>query len=117
MHPRKDSLALRLMAKTMRKNLTAAERIVWNSIRRGGHGRSWPRVHRKAIVLGCVVDFWIPKANLVIELDQTDFKARREEMEAVGIETLMIDEKDVFSDLSSVLSTISETVYDRICGT
>jgi|SRR5882762_2236210 len=53
-------------ASRLRKNLTSSERAIWELIRRKSLG---VRVHRQKLILGYIVDFWIPKVALAIEID------------------------------------------------
>ncbi len=84
----------REFAKRLRKYMTVTERAVWELVRRKSLG---VRVHRQTIIYGYIVDFWIPKAALVVEIDGPCHKLpenivwdkrRDQALTSMGIKTL-----------------------------
>jgi very-short-patch-repair endonuclease len=78
----------------MRRNLTPSEKGVWELIRRKSLG---VKVHRQKIILGYIVDFWVPSEALAIEIDgpyhniskQKEWDKQRDQaLAAIGIHTL-----------------------------
>src|SRR4030066_2330094 len=58
---------LKTLSQHLKKNMTDAEKILWLRLRRKqlkGHP-----FYRQKIIVKYIVDFYCPKANLVIELD------------------------------------------------
>jgi very-short-patch-repair endonuclease len=51
-------------ARELRKNQTPAELKLWNVLR-----KAKAKVYRQRVVHGFIADFYIPKYNIVIELD------------------------------------------------
>lgn len=94
--------------------MTAAESILWETLRAGGLG---VRVRRQHIVLGWIVDFYFPCARLAIELDgdvhdlQADEDARRSAaLGASGISVIRVTNDDVFWRLDEVLTRIENAL-------
>ena len=56
---------LKTNAQTLRKNMTKEERKLWYEFLKGLS----INVYRQKVIQGYIVDFYIPKAKLVIELD------------------------------------------------
>lgn len=55
-----------LWAKQKRRNPTPAEAALWQAIRRKTLG---VRVRRQSVIVGFIVDFYIPAAKLIVEVD------------------------------------------------
>lgn len=55
--------------------MTKAEQVLWEQLRKKRVG---PRFHRQKVMFGYIVDFWCPKANLVIEVDGSSHNGRKE---------------------------------------
>jgi very-short-patch-repair endonuclease len=58
---------LKTNSRKLRKNMTDAERLLWSRLRR--KQLKGLQVYRQKPIDGFIVDFYCPKANLVIELD------------------------------------------------
>lgn len=98
-------------SKNLRRNMTEAEAMLWQALRRnqldGLHFR------RQQVVDGFVVDFYCHVAGLVIELDG-DIHAFRESydrdrenaLRSRGLKVLRIRNEDVKEDLPGVLGHI-----------
>ncbi len=98
-------------AKTMRKEQTPAEESLWNALKRRRYIKPLGvRFHRQVIILGYIVDFWCPSANLAIECDghlhnkQYD-QLRDNRLKSIGIKVLRFSNNQVLEDLPSVLDS------------
>jgi len=58
---------LKGFSRTLRKNMTSAEKLLWSKIR--GKQLKNCQFYRQKIIGNYIVDFFCPKANLVIEVD------------------------------------------------
>jgi len=70
-----DEELLRYRAKLLRKNMTPAERRLWQHIRSNKLG---VKVRRQHIIAPYIVDFYIPSVKLVIELDGSSHNNKQE---------------------------------------
>jgi very-short-patch-repair endonuclease len=98
-------------SKELRRELTTAERILWQQLRRnqlnGLHFR------RQQIIDGFIAEFYCHVAGLVIELDggihqqQTDYDVERDKvLTARGLRVLRFKNEEVLRDLKNVLARI-----------
>ncbi len=99
--------------RTLRKNMTDAERILWNVIRnRKLEGRKFRRQHS---IDKYTVDFFCLQEKLIIELDgenhnnvgseQYDYN-RNEELKMVGYRVLRFKNEEIYLHLEEVLNEI-----------
>lgn len=85
----------RVFAKQMRKNPTAAELAFWMAYKRYPN-RDRVIIRRQSILLGFIVDFWVPSRRLAIELDgsihdhQREYDQRRTQILESGIPGLKV---------------------------
>lgn len=108
------SRELQERARELRKNMTPAEKILWEKLR---HNRlNGLQFRRQQIMNTFIVDFYWHAKALVVEVDgdihdlQTDYDAERSEyLIARGFRMLRVTNDDVESDLLSVVQKISET--------
>ena len=104
---------LKALSQHLRKNMTDAENRVWLKLRRKQlKGRPF---YRQKIIGKYIVDFYCPKANLVIELDggqhysetgKTKDMTRDTVLAEMGIKVLRISDKDVFEKIGGVMEGI-----------
>jgi very-short-patch-repair endonuclease len=101
-------------AKELRRDMTPAEKILWNELRANKLG-----VHfrRQQVIAGFIVDFYCHKAALVIEVDgdvhdlQRDEDARRERaLRAMGLRVIRFGNDEVGRNLFVVVGKIKEFV-------
>ena len=104
---------LKTLSQHLRKNMTDAENMLWLKLRRKqlkGH-----QFYRQKIIGKYIVDFYCPKANLVIELDggqhysengKTKDRIRDEVLVEMGIKVLRFSDRDVFEDIGGVMEGI-----------
>jgi len=102
------------LAKELRREMTPAEKILWNELRANKLG-----VHfrRQQVIAGFIVDFYCHKSALVIEVDgdihdlQRDEDTRRENaLREMGLRIVRFRNDEVVRDLSAVLRKIRELI-------
>ncbi len=104
---------LRPVSRELRKNMTDAERLLWSRLRRKqfeGH-----QFYRQKVIGNHIVDFFCPKAKLVIEVDgaqhysgkgkQKD-RIRDHYMESLGLSVLRVSDREVFDNLNGIIEEI-----------
>jgi very-short-patch-repair endonuclease len=111
--PRGWSL-LRPRAQQMRRMPTEAEALLWERLRRGCLGA---RFRRQVVIGPFIVDFYCPKARLIVEVDGSVHDERHEidvvrdrEVRAAGLRVLRVRNEDVLGNLDAVVSSIAALV-------
>jgi very-short-patch-repair endonuclease len=104
---------LKEYASSLRRNMTDAERLLWSKIRRKQLKNH--QFYRQKIIGDYIVDFYCPKAKLIIEIDggqhyssegkQKD-EVRDDYMAQLGLKVLRFSDRHVFEDLDEVIETI-----------
>jgi very-short-patch-repair endonuclease len=102
---------LKKYSRQLRKNMTDAEKKMWMSIR--GKQLKSRQFYRQKIIGDYIVDFYCPKAKLVIELDggqhyinkgkQRD-RERDRYLRGLGLEVLSFSDRDFLKNQSGVLN-------------
>jgi very-short-patch-repair endonuclease len=104
---------LKQCAKTLRRNMTDAERLLWSKIRRKqikGY-----QFYRQKNIGNYIVDFYCPARNLVIEVDggqhyieagKAKDKGRGAYLEELGLVMLRFSDREVLTDTNGVLERI-----------
>ena len=101
-------------AKELRRDMTPAEKILWQELRANKLG-----VHfrRQQVIAGFIVDFYCHKAALVIEVDgdihdlQQEEDARREKvLREMRLRVVRFRNEEVVKNLSAVVGKIRELV-------
>ena len=104
---------LKKFSQELRKNMTDAERLVWSRIRR--KQLNGLQVYRQRIIGNYIVDFYCPKAKLVIEIDGGQhFMEEGLKKDAVrdvwinnqGFTVLRFSDEEVLSNLDGVIEKI-----------
>ena len=104
-------------AKAMRKNPTMAEKKLWQAFLR----RFPYRVLRQRVIDHFIVDFYIPKLKLVIEVDggihdekeQAEYdKQRSLFLETYGLKIIRFRNKQIMEEFDSVVKEIQAFVKD-----
>ncbi len=112
---------LKGLSRTLRTNLTDAEQVLWQHIRR--KQIQGVQFYRQKPLLAFIVDFYCPAAKLVIELDgnqhyeeeyQTKDQARDDTLAGLGLQVLRFDNRQVLSEIDAVLAVIDATVKKRV---
>ena len=104
---------LKEFSRILRKNMTDAERKLWYRVRMK-QIKGFP-FYRQRPIGDYIVDFYCPKAKLVIELDggQHYLKAGKKKdtirdnyLSELGLKVLRFSDVDVLKDIDSVLEKI-----------
>jgi very-short-patch-repair endonuclease len=104
-------------AKELRRDMTPAEKILWNELRANKLG-----VHfrRQQVIAGFIVDFYCHKAALVIEVDgdihdlqQAEDERRTDVLKRIGLTILRFRNEDVIKDIDSVVGKIKQLVLKQ----
>ena len=97
-------------AKELRREMTPAEKILWNELRSNKLG-----VHfrRQQVIAGFIVDFYCHQAGLVIEVDggihdlqQAEDKRREKVLSEKGLRIARFRNDEVEKDLTAVIARI-----------
>ncbi|WP_264775825.1 endonuclease domain-containing protein [Deinococcus aetherius] len=105
------------VARTLRRNLTPEERMLWARLRSAGLGVSF---RRQEPIGRYVVDFVCYPARLVIELDGSQHlnseadRVRDEALNADGFQVLRFWNNEVRANLEGVLERIRATFTERL---
>jgi len=99
-------------AKELRRDMTPAEKLLWQEVRAKKLGIHF---RRQQIIAGFIVDFYCHKAALVIEVDgdihdlQQDEDVRREKvLTEMGLKIVRFRNDEVLNNLSTVVGRIKE---------
>lgn len=112
----KVSRELQQRARELRRNMTPAEKILWETLR---HNRlNGLQFRRQQIINPYIVDFYCHAKALVIEVDgdihdlQRDYDQERSGyLEARGFRILRVSNDDVKENLLTVLQKITEACF------
>jgi len=101
-------------AKELRREMTPAEKILWQEVRAKKLG---VRFRRQQVIAGFIVDFYCHKSALVVEVDgdihdlHQEEDARREKvLSALGLRIVRFRNDEVVRNLSAVVGRIKETI-------
>ena len=109
-------------ARDLRKNMTHAEKLLWEKLRRKQLG---VKIRRQQVIKGFIVDFFCEKAKLVIEVDGSihDTSAqkkidehRREVFEQRGLKEIRFRNEQIEENIDKVISTIREFLPPLTAG-
>ena len=101
-------------ARELRRDMTPAEKILWQELRGNKLG-----VHfrRQQVIAGFIVDFYCHRADLVVEVDgdihdlQKEEEARREKvLNELGLRVVRFKNDEVMRELPVVVGKIKEFV-------
>lgn len=99
-------------ARELRRNMTEAEKILWQRLRANQMGGFHFR--RQQVIAGFIVDFYCHAARLAVELDgplhknQADYDVERDRiLQEFDVRVLRIQNQEVFVNLENVLQTIA----------
>jgi very-short-patch-repair endonuclease len=108
---------LKPLANELRKNMTDAEMLLWSRVRR--KQLKGYQFYRQRTIGNYIVDFYCPKAKLVIEIDggqhyfeegvQAD-KLRDRDITNLGLQVLRFSNPDVLESMDEVL----EHIYNKL---
>jgi len=104
-------------AKELRREMTPAEKLLWQEVRAKKLG---VRFRRQQIIQGFIVDFYCHKAALVIEVDgdvhdlQQEEDARREKvLSEMGLRIVRFKNDEVVRNVSMVVGKIREEILTQ----
>ena len=104
---------LKELSRTLRRNMTDAEKLLWSKIR--GKQLKGLQFYRQKIIGNYIADFYCPKTRLVIEIDggqhyssegKEKDRVRDEYMTRAGITVLRFSDIEVLENLESVLEKL-----------
>jgi very-short-patch-repair endonuclease len=97
-------------ARELRRQMTAAETILWQRLRANCLG-GW-HFRRQQVIGGFIVDFYCHAAGLVVELDgavheqQVEYDQQRDQvLQALALHVLRIQNQDVLGHLHDLFDT------------
>ena len=108
---------LKKYSQELRRNMTDAENLLWTRLRR--KQLKDYQVYRQRIIGNYIVDFYCPKADLIIEIDGgqhytdegiNEDKARDDYMRGQGFKVLRFSDREVFENLNEVIARIYENL-------
>ncbi len=101
-------------AKELRREMTSAEKILWQEVRANKLG---VRFRRQQVIQGFIVDFYCHKSALVIEVDgdihdlQQEEDARRAKaLSALGLRVVRFRNDDVMREVPTVVGKIRKII-------
>lgn len=105
-------------ARELRRNMTQAERLLWDRLRANRLGGRHFR--RQQVIAGFIVDFYCHAASLAVELDgavhetQVDYDAQRDRaLAAHGVHVLRFKNQQALENLDLVTETILQACERR----
>ena len=110
---------LKYAARELRKNMTQAEKKIWYEFL----SKLKPRVHRQRAIGQYIVDFYISKADLVIEIDgDSHFQesanekdaARTKFLNSLNLKVLRFTNSEVYFSFDSVCEIILKEISERL---
>ena len=113
--------ALKKPARQLRRDLTDAEQALWKRVRR--KQIQGVQFYRQKPLLNFIVDFYCAKAGLVIELDggqhfEPEYikkdGERDKALEELGLYVLRFDNRQVLTEMDSVLAVIDRVIEERL---
>jgi very-short-patch-repair endonuclease len=114
---------LKQFSRALRSNMTDAEQHLWWRLRNKQLGGV--QFYRQKPLLSFIVDFYCPRAKLVIELDgaqhleaehQIKDAVRDEELSKLGIKVMRFDDRQVLTETEAVVAVIYDEVVARLKG-
>lgn len=110
---------LKPASRQLRNNMTAAEATLWEKLRKDQLG---VRFYRQKPILNYIVDFYCPKAHLVIEVDgdyhDTAEQAEKDsvrdaQLQDLGLRVFRFRNEQVLEQLNAVLTQIASVIFVR----
>lgn len=109
---------LKYTARTLRKNMTDTEKLLWSRIRR--KQLKGYQFYRQKTIGNYIVDFYCPSAKLVIELDGSQHytnegkqkdQVRDQYLIGIGLQVMRYPSTDVFSNIDGIVDEIYEQLH------
>lgn len=107
---------LKELARDLRKNMTHAEVLLWQKVRRKSLGYQF---HRQVPMLEYIIDFYCHELKLAIEVDgglhdhpevSVNDLERQKQIESYGVHFLRFDNKEIKRDVDSVFQVIENWI-------
>lgn len=112
---------LKQPSRDLRNNMTDVEQLLWQRLRR--KQILGLQFYRQKPILNFIVDFYCPKANLVIECDggqhytaeglEAD-RVRDGTLAELGLTVLRFDNRQVLTEIDDVVELIFQTAQSKI---
>lgn len=112
---------LKQPSRGLRSNLTDAERLIWRRLRgRQLHGLQF---YRQKPLLDYIVDFYCPRAKLVVEIDGSQHleevaaandSIRDHRLSSIGLKVLRFNNLQVMQEIENVLVVIDIEIQRRM---
>ena len=108
------------LAKDLRRNMTDAEKLLWNHLKAGVQGLKFRRQHPIGIQ---IADFYCHKIKLIVEVDgsihdvkdvKENDKKREDDLRGWGNTIIRFTNENVFKNLDRVHAEINKTVENLI---
>lgn len=108
------------LAKDLRRNMTDAEKLLWNHLKAGVQGLKFRRQHPIGIQ---IADFYCHKIKLIVEVDgsihdvkdvKENDKKREDDLRDWGNTIIRFTNENVFKNLDRVHAEINKTVENLI---
>jgi very-short-patch-repair endonuclease len=108
---------LRERSQQLRKNMTAAETLLWSKIRMKQINNRW--FYRQKTIGEYIADFYCPGAKLVVEVDGGQHfneemieydRVRNEYMTGLGLRVLRFTNKEVLTNIQGVIEVIERNI-------
>ena len=112
---------LKANARQLRQNLTDSELSLWRRLR--GKQLAGVQFYRQKAIGDYVVDFYAPKAKLVIEIDGSQHleapqaakdRERDENLGRLGLTVLRINGRQILKETEAVLELIYQTITTQL---
>ena len=112
---------LKKSARKLRKNMTDSERVLWSRLR--GKQLYGVQVYRQKPIGEYIVDFYIARAKLVIEVDGSQHslnenadkdRQRDAYMNSGGIQVLRFNSIAVFKETDAVVIVIARAIREHL---
>ena len=101
-------------AKELRREMTPAEKLLWQEVRANKLG---VRFRRQQVIQGFIVDFYCHKAGLVVEVDgdvhdlqKEEDKRREKVLSEMGLRIVRFGNDEVGRELSAVVEKIKVSI-------
>ncbi len=103
-------------AKELRREMTPAEKILWEELRANKLG---VRFRRQQVIQGFIVDFYCHKSALVVEVDgdihdlqQEEDERREKVLTEIGLRIVRFRNDEVVRSLSAVVGKIRDAISE-----
>jgi very-short-patch-repair endonuclease len=112
---------LKPKARQLRKHMTDSERVLWSRLR--GKQLFKVQFYRQKPIGEYIVDFYAPRAKLVVEVDGSQHMAAEQAekddlrdayLAAVGLRVLRFNSREVLKETDAVVEVIYRTIAEAL---